>query len=67
MILLSTLSSGHDLLVAKSNGAEACVPKPLNDPQQLIDAVKIALERENQWSCLLAELTSPRETAYTIN
>lgn len=65
VIMLTGLVSEHTVFDANRYGAEACLFKPLTNPQLLIDAVEDAFRRNDDWWRSLHNLTQRRRALET--
>lgn len=63
VIMLTGLVEERTIREANRFGAEACLFKPLTDPQPLIDVVDDAARRNDGWWRSLHELTQRRRAA----
>ncbi|MEM6329238.1 MAG: response regulator [Planctomycetota bacterium] len=61
VIMLTGLVNVTTVLETMRNGAEACLFKPVDDPQPLIDAVADAFRRTDRWWHSLRDLTQRRK------
>lgn len=60
VIMLTGLVSQTSVLASMRRGAMACLFKPIDDPQTLIDAITIAFENTNRWWDTLGHLSALR-------
>ena len=62
VIMLTGLVNETTVLEAMRQGAEACLFKPVLNPEFLIDAIDDAFKRNNRWWHSLSDLTKRRRT-----
>lgn len=60
VIVLTGLISQATALTAMRRGALACLFKPVNDIQQLLDAIQVAFDNTNRWWDTLRKLSGLR-------